>query len=1555
MTDRKWLTALVAIFATLASSAVSQTLIETYGAEIGVVDRRNSSGVGLYDPIAILTQDRANVHRFGKRQSGDTIDQIFGGREMRAQMPSLLTRGSISPAAEAALRSGTGTRLEVKIWGQGGVPTWLTVDLARASSTATADPILSPSELGQAARRIQSALNARGFDSGPVDGQPGQRTRTAIAAFQSSVGTSPTGQLTQSELAMLTGEAAGTGPSFDCRRAGTATEIAICSDPTLSTLDRSLAGAWKAAGRPADQAVWLRSRNACGADVACLTQTMRARVFALGGTPEPRFPQGQAGGAGQMAPNGSGERAPGYAITAAAEIPAGPRAHFDQGQLVDAPEGLARRLALLEIKRDPSVLNDTNALDAIRRLQNAETDPADRAFNAMNVIEKEDSRASLRAALLAEAEAVRPITPEDPLEVTLYAHSRPGDFVEGTGLQLIGGSLQMILTARPYPVGSIVVTLPGEISGHLPMKRSEAASFIDRVAEERVNGRQPRTVIWGQITRIGRDESVESFANPTTPRGTPATFEAQRAELHFVAQDSSRRSILPLEPGGDPVHRWPLEGNGNQIVGNQSALMLAQSLGLPTVGDAIDVSLPFPYRKDPAWSQFNALAWLGQNPDAPRKGDTFIGVAAGLLSEDDHRSFFGGPRYGQTDVVGMVTGTRRVSDPFPDEFARRDAKRVFFERYYDPILARAPIWPVQVRHSVVLTLGPYDFDTESFPLQEMQTGLPARHFRVVNLPGDGRNGGLASAERFGNLPEQIRVPPEQARLLRQMAQDRQVQLVWWADFDYSVDTMAIEQAFGSRQGSPLRTGQGTLRRVGIFAGPTLVWEVLSFPLEDLLIPTPEAPIAPVMPTASAFAQDIAEAETSDDISIAGHAARLLGEGGFEQIAKLMPDVQRANEFEAPVAAETAMEQLRAGAEKPLVIRSRITLDTYDLVTGTFAFRNEGMTLSVRQGGLQVALSLVGPNAFLPLEMEQATARVIAEQRSRTIMALAELTPETAQLMKVRGLQVSLLARPERIVFYTLDENDLPQILAERHFGEANEAAQARMSRRYDAADFEGLDQIRLTVTPHIVDLIALQGGIEPTENALHEMVAAAWAERDAGLPGPGLFEAEQPRPDPVWVTRHEKTIRSWFDAKAATLGQNFKVRITASPDGTCGVYGDVVGRLSAEVMKAVPSLREDQNNLSRRFSEQGVPFKLPRRYALTRTRPHPTEDRCNSAMTILVLADAFHEGHQGTRGIATHIDFTLGSTEPFEAPGRAQGLVVRGQATATRTEAVGGAIGPVLTITAKTAPAATPAGDSETPNDQIATDQALISPSQVAQQPESTADWPEVPLEDVSPARNDLLGIAPGQSMREAMETLSALDGIEAEYETATPLATTAPAAQRALGYQRVYVRRGGSEALTIASWGPNGEVVAIMRHMVLAEGKMPYDRILSALIEKYGTPDFVTPGSEMRGWGAPKETCYIMPIRLQALPRLVPADGGTTQFLQREGSAHQRGMPIFPERIAEMYLGCGETLSYLEERRVTGGASGFNVVLMDFDRLERARDALSPEEDAASDFEIEF
>ncbi len=76
---------------------------------------------------------------------------------------------------------------------------------------------------------------------------------------------------------------------FDCAKAASVTEKAICSDSKLSKLDGDLAVAWNtaldlaidSAPMKSSQLQWLKRRNSCGGNTACLTASYDERLAAL--------------------------------------------------------------------------------------------------------------------------------------------------------------------------------------------------------------------------------------------------------------------------------------------------------------------------------------------------------------------------------------------------------------------------------------------------------------------------------------------------------------------------------------------------------------------------------------------------------------------------------------------------------------------------------------------------------------------------------------------------------------------------------------------------------------------------------------------------------------------------------------------------------------------------------------------------------------------------------------------------------------------------------------------------------------------------------------------------------------------------------------------------------------------------------------------------------------------------------------------------------------------------------------------------------------------------
>jgi uncharacterized protein len=89
----------------------------------------------------------------------------------------------------------------------------------------------------------------------------------------------------------------GQGPSFDCAKAHSAVEMAICRSPILACLDAQLATAYKSAlarfsfsivpDEKAKQYAWLAKRDACRSDQLCLEEIYRQRLAEIAAIAEP--------------------------------------------------------------------------------------------------------------------------------------------------------------------------------------------------------------------------------------------------------------------------------------------------------------------------------------------------------------------------------------------------------------------------------------------------------------------------------------------------------------------------------------------------------------------------------------------------------------------------------------------------------------------------------------------------------------------------------------------------------------------------------------------------------------------------------------------------------------------------------------------------------------------------------------------------------------------------------------------------------------------------------------------------------------------------------------------------------------------------------------------------------------------------------------------------------------------------------------------------------------------------------------------------------------------
>jgi hypothetical protein len=95
----------------MASGAHADQLLEQYVAVLSGQDHFNSNGDRLTEAAAIIRQDRANYHKYGKRDQGDSGDSYFSSVRNRELLEQMLNRGKSSPSAINSIVNGTPTIL----------------------------------------------------------------------------------------------------------------------------------------------------------------------------------------------------------------------------------------------------------------------------------------------------------------------------------------------------------------------------------------------------------------------------------------------------------------------------------------------------------------------------------------------------------------------------------------------------------------------------------------------------------------------------------------------------------------------------------------------------------------------------------------------------------------------------------------------------------------------------------------------------------------------------------------------------------------------------------------------------------------------------------------------------------------------------------------------------------------------------------------------------------------------------------------------------------------------------------------------------------------------------------------------------------------------------------------------------------------------------------------------------------------------------------------------------------------------------------------------------
>lgn len=108
----------ITVWLAAVGPAAAQDYIGSYSAWIGWQDLYNSRGQRLTEPWQVIRQDRANFHRFNRRDPGDGGDPWFANAAMRGQLEQAIMAAGMAPWVRQMVLNG-GVPIRVDLYGCG--------------------------------------------------------------------------------------------------------------------------------------------------------------------------------------------------------------------------------------------------------------------------------------------------------------------------------------------------------------------------------------------------------------------------------------------------------------------------------------------------------------------------------------------------------------------------------------------------------------------------------------------------------------------------------------------------------------------------------------------------------------------------------------------------------------------------------------------------------------------------------------------------------------------------------------------------------------------------------------------------------------------------------------------------------------------------------------------------------------------------------------------------------------------------------------------------------------------------------------------------------------------------------------------------------------------------------------------------------------------------------------------------------------------------------------------------------------------------------------------
>ncbi len=982
--------------------------------------------------------------------------------------------------------------------------------------------------------QVQRQLASQGYDVGVPDGVMGPRTQRAIAAYQQSIGTVPTGVLTTAERDMLLSGAVGIAaptstalsgrPDFDLLydvdlpsndfRSG-------MNEPTLKglTLDGCLA-ACAADGRcqaftynAAAKVCFLKSTGTNPSAFSGAISGMRkgigaAGVPAMAASPEglrPLLPsevaQLQAGlnqhGYDAGAPDGViGGKTRAAIASFLVDNPGAAsqdinvalmQAVLGQSSVSAAPvaidvasyrtlEEADRDLALVALARDPAVLDQSGVLQTWFSRDARSADFGDNyalitAYDNGNTVERDAILARYRQTLLDEAAAFVADPANLKFRIRMTSGVQFGAFEPGKGLAIRPGYFDVLQEKRMLYRTIVANRVFGGLTLDAP--DIDAVPVADQAAAAALlDAIQARS--GNQLGNITVWLTISEIGIDRNAAAIPLAADIpMTVSVDKVALMTYGRDGKMLGEEMQVLY-VPSDRGGTPITPAEN-LLVARNFGLRQIEGYVALSGPD-----------------GDMPGVPRayqeRLTRFLNMAAIRLNPDRMGDWMEEPAIRslmtQAQHLRVYGQSYQEFHIFTNEFDLREATAVYSSEVVPELIAAAPSLPINIVSIHAVQLGEYDFASSSFPFIQQGGGGP-----LFQLPDN--LGRLRSTAAYQNLPTTLAVDEVTAEAWVRAAAPAQP-MVYLATFG----TLSLPPA-GSIVGNA-NNNQGTEdplygalvftpASTSIFVDAALTQPLLALD-PAVAVHDPEGPRVAPPPSATELA--LSEIVVATEVELLAHVFdRLAPQGLADAIIDSSDAVRRANEFDVTEERQKAEQLLADASRRPVWLKGIITLGTYSTDKGSFDAAEVNFYLP-DEGGFAAGFSygLLDPRQLTDLPIPTAQAMQIADMSARQLIVLAQvdlvdITP--AGDAQTANYRVALDIKEMLILTEDSPDASQPQtLLARIKPGEnaAPAASQLASAPPLRQLDPEALDYLRIKYAPETMD-----------DAAYERMMSARWA------------------------------------------------------------------------------------------------------------------------------------------------------------------------------------------------------------------------------------------------------------------------------------------------------------------------------------------------------------------------------------------------------------------------------------------------------------------------------